>query len=212
MMYRIVTILGLCGLPAIVTGQATPAPAAPAAMRLCIAPATIVSAPNAADATTAVRDAFSNILAGPGISPIVLQSKLQSLVREEAKQANCSYLLMPTFKHVHKTSGTGILGKAALGAVQGGAYQAGGALGGTAARVAASAAQGAANQAVSSYASSTKTKDEMTLGVRLESASGQMLLEEKNSRKAESDGEDLLSPLVQQAADKIAALVTKPAR
>jgi hypothetical protein len=208
-MYRPFKILGLCALPAAVAAQGNPAPGASQGKRLCIAPATIESAPNATEAATAVRDAFTGMLTGPGIAPVALQSKLQSLVRQEAKQGDCSYLLIPTFKHVHKTSGGGVLGKAALGAVQSGAYQAGGVAAGTAARVAVGAAQGAANQAASNYAYSTKTKDEMTLGYRLESASGQVLLEEKNSRKAESDGEDMLSPLVQQAAEKIAVLVTK---
>lgn len=210
-MYRIVT-LALSTFPTVVAAQGSPGTSAATDRRLCIAPASVESAPNAADAMVAVRDAFSNVLAGPGVKPVALQAKLQSLVREEAKQSGCTYLLMPTFKHVHKTSGTGVLGKAALGAVQSGAYQVGGAASGTAARVAARAAEGAANQAVWNYASTTKTKDEMTLGVRLESSAGQVLLDEKTSRSAQSDGEDVLSPLVQQAAEKIAAIVTKPAR
>lgn len=206
MTYRRLGIALLAALPAAVIGQSTPG------ARICIAPATVESAPNAADAITAIRDAFSSLLTGPGITAVPLQSKLQSLVRDEAKQTGCPYLLATTFKHVHKTSGATILGKAALGAVETGAYQAAGAAGSTTARVAAGAATGAANQATWHYAYATKTKDEMTLGVRLESASGQVLLDDKASRKAQSDGEDVLTPLVQQAAEKIAAIVTKPTR
>ena len=210
-MYRFVTLV-LAAMPTIVAGQAASKAAAAGDRRVCIAPANVESAPNAADAMTAVRDAFTNVLAGPGIAPVALQAKLQSLAREEAKQSNCSYLLIPTFKHTRKTSGSGLLGKAALGAAQSGVHQATGAVGGPAARVAAGAAQGAANQAVWSYAAGTKTKDEMVLCVRLESGTGQVLLDEKGSRSAKSDGEDLLSPLVQQAAEKVAAIMTKPAR
>ena len=210
-MYKSFT-LALLAIPTVIGAQGVSKPSALGDRRICIAPASVESAPNAVDAAVAVRDAFSNLLAGPGISPIALQAKLQPLAREEAKQNSCSYLLIPTFKHVRKTSGTGILGKAALGAAQSGVSQATGAVGGTAARVAASAAQGAANGAVWSYAAGTKTKDEMMVGVRLESNTGQVLLDEKNSRSAKSDGEDLLSPLVQQAAEKIAAIVTKPVR
>jgi ABC-type uncharacterized transport system substrate-binding protein len=56
-----------------------------------------------------------------------------------------------------------------------------------------------------------KTKDEMTLSYRLESATGQVLSEDKSSRKAQSDGEDVLTPLVQKAAEKIVSAV-KPSR
>ncbi len=204
MTYRILAVALLSGAPAIMIAQAAPA------TRICIAPATIESAPSAADAMTAVRDAFSSMLSGPGITAVPLQAKLQSLVRQEAKQSNCTYLLIPTFKHVHKSSSGGLLGKAALGAVQSGAYQAGG--GSAASRVAAGAAQGAANQAEWHYAYTIKTKDEMTLGYRLESASSQVMLDDKASRKAESDGEDVLTPLVQQAAEKIVAAITKSTR
>jgi hypothetical protein len=206
MTYRTLGIALLCGVPTITSAQ----PAS--ATRVCIAPATIESAPNAAEAMTAVRDAFSSVLTGPGIAPVLLQAKLPSLVRAEAKQSNCTYLLIPTFKHVHKSSGNGILGKAALGAVQSGAYQAGGAAGSAAGRVGESAANGAANQALWHYEYAIKTKDEVSLGYRLESATGQLLLDDKASRKAESDGEDVLTPLVQQAAEKVVTIITKPTR
>lgn len=206
MTYRILATALLLGTSSVSAAQGA---AAPAGTRVCIAPATIESAPSAADAMTAIRDAFSNILSGPGITPVPLQSKLQSLVRDEAKQSNCAFLLLPTFKHVHKTSGAGLLGKAALGAVQSGAYEVGG--GSATTRVAAGAARGAANQAEWHYAYSVKTKDEMTLSYRLESAAGQVLSEDKASRKAESDGEDVLTPLVQKAAEKIVSVV-KPTR
>jgi len=204
MTYRFLGTSLLLGVPSLVVAQG-----AATGTRICIAPATIESAPSAADAMTAIRDAFSTMLTGPGITALPLQAKLQSLVRDEAKQSNCSFLLLPTFKHVHKTSGAGLLGKAALGAVQTGAYEVGGSS--TATRVAAGAARGAANQAEWHYAYSVKTKDEMTLSYRLESATGQVVSEDKSSRKAESDGEDVLTPLVQKVAEKIVS-AAKPSR
>ena len=207
MTYRILGTALLLGVSRASSGQGGLA-AAPTA-RICIAPATIESAPSAADAMTAIRDAFSSILSGPGITAVPLQSKLQSLVRDEAKQLNCSFLLLPTFKHVHKTSGGGMLGKAALGAVQAGSYEVGGSS--TATRVAAGAARGAANQAEWHYAYNVKTKDEMKLSYRLESPTGQVLADESVTRRAESDGEDVLTPLVQKAAEKVVSVV-KPTR
>ena len=203
MRYRFWGTAFVLGAPALAIAQGA------GAVRICIAPAAIEVAPSAADAMTAIRDAFSGMLAGPGITAVQLQAKLQSLARDEAKQSNCSFLVLPTFRHVHKTSGTGLLGKAALGAVQAGAYEVGG--NSVATRAAAGAARSAANQAALHYAYSVKTKDEMTLSYRLESATGQVLSEEKSSRKAESDGDDVLTPLVQKAAEKIVSIV-KPSR
>jgi hypothetical protein len=207
MTYRIFGTALLLAAPSFAGAQGAVGNAA--STRVCIAPAAIESAPSASDAMTAIRDAFSAMLAGPGITPVPLQAKLQSLVRDEAKQSNCAFLLLPTFKHIHKTSGAGLLGKAAFGAVEAGAYEVSGSS--TAARVAAGAAHGAANQAEWHYSYSVKTKDEMTLSYRLESATGQVLSEDKSSRKAQSDGEDVLTPLVQKAAEKIVSAV-KPSR
>ena len=66
-------------------------------------------------------------------------------------------------------------------------------------------------QAAYNYAASVHDKDEITLGYRLESGDGHVLVEKTDQRKAKSDGEDLLTPLVQQAAEAIAGAVTHPA-
>jgi hypothetical protein len=52
-----------------------------------------------------------------------------------------------------------------------------------------------------------QTKDEFTLAWRLEGPNGAELKEGKEKKKAKSDGEDLLTPLVQSAAEAIAAAV-----
>ena len=77
-------------------------------------------------------------------------------------------------------------------------------------RVAASAAAGAAANAASDYAAGSRVKDELTLKYRLESAGGKVLVEKSDKRKAESDGEDLLTPMVRPAAEAVAQAVTKP--
>jgi len=48
----------------------------------------------------------------------------------------------------------------------------------------------------------------MTLGYRLETADGKVLVEKKEKRKATSDGEDLLTPMVARAAEAIVAART----
>jgi hypothetical protein len=107
----------------------------------------------------------------------------------------------------------GLFGKVASGAVQQGAYAASGATSSTVGRVVAGAAAGAATSTAYDYASSSRAKDELTLAYRLESASGAVLLEKSEKRKAQSDGEDLLTPLVQRAAEAVAnAAVTASTR
>jgi hypothetical protein len=47
----------------------------------------------------------------------------------------------------------------------------------------------------------------MKLGYRLEDASGKVVAEHADKRKASSDGEDLLGPLAQRQAEAIVAVV-----
>jgi hypothetical protein len=179
--------------------------------RICLAPARIETAVgNASDAVNAVRETFTTYLTGPSLEVRPLSARLASQVREEAKAAACPYLLLPTVKHVRKTGGGGLLSRLAGGAVQQGAWSAGAAAGSTIGGIAAGAAAGAAGAAAFDYASSVRTKDEMKLGYRLESAAGTVLVEKTEKRKAQSDGEDLLTPLVEHAAEAVAAAARKP--
>jgi hypothetical protein len=82
-----------------------------------------------------------------------------------------------------------------------------GGAGSTAGRIAASAAAGAARTAAWDYAHNFRSKDELTLSWRLEGPDAAEVKKGKAKRKAESDGEDLLTPLVQSAAETIAAAV-----
>jgi len=181
--------------------------------RVCLAPTSVeVSSGDATTAGTAVRDVFTSFLTGPSLHPQVLTARLASQVGEEARQASCPYLLLTTLKHEHKRSGGGVLGRMAAGAAQQGAWEAGVSSGSTAGRIAGQAAYGAAGQAAYNYAVSVHDKDEITLGYRLESGDGQVLIEKTDKRKAKSDGEDLLTPMVQQASEAIAGVITGPAR
>ena len=102
-----------------------------------------------------------------------------------------------------------MFGKMAAGAAQQGAYEAGVASGSTVGRIAGTAAYGAAGQAAYNYAVAVHNKDEITLKYRLEKSDGTVLAEKEDKRKAKSDGEDLLTPMVQQASEAIATAVGK---
>jgi hypothetical protein len=176
--------------------------------RICLAPASVESGSGSAtSAGDAVRESFTSYLTGPSLRTDPLKARLASQVKEEAKQAGCPYLLLTTIKHVQKRSGGGLLKRMAAGAAQQGAWEAGVTSGSAAGRIAGQAAYGAAGQAAHDYAYTVRNKDELTLGYRLEAPDGKVLIEKRDKRKAQQDGEDLLTPMVQTASEAIAAAV-----
>ena len=179
---------------------------APTTRKVCLAPASVVSAPSGSDPVAAMRETFTSFLTGPTLGVTPLEARLESQVRQEAKLAGCSYLLLPSIKHQRKT-GRSLLGRVAGGAAEQGAWSVAGSAGSTAGRIAASAAAGAARTAAYDYAYSFRSKDELSLEWRLLGADGAELKKGKGKKKAESDGEDLLTPLVQSASETIAAAV-----
>jgi len=178
--------------------------------RVCLAPTTVeASTGDANTVVKAVAERLTEFLSGPSLGVQPLSARLTSQVRMEAQQANCRFLLLTTAKQEHK-SGSTVLGNAAGQAVQAGAWRAAGSVGSTAGGVAASAVGGAASGAAWDLASGVKAHDELSLTYRLEGADGKVLTEKTDKRKAGSDGEDLLTPLAQQAAEAVAAAVTAP--
>ena len=175
-------------------------------VHVCLAPASAQLVAGSTDAAIdAVRATFTSFLTGPSLAIQPLTSRLASQVREEAKSANCPYLVLTTFKH-ERNAGHHILGRAATGAVEEGAWNVLVSTSSTPTKVAAAATRSAAS-ATRELSSSFRAKDEVTLGYRLEGADGKVLLEKSEKRKASSDGEDLLTPLVEHAAESIAAVV-----
>lgn len=179
----------------------------PVVTPICLAPTTVEAAPSGVNPLAAVRDAFTSFLTGPTLSVQPLNARLQSQVRQEAKLADCKFLLLTTIKHQRKNGG-GILGKIVGGAAQQGAWAMSGSVAGSVVgQMAVGAAAGAASTAVSDYATNSKQTDELTLSYRLESGDGKVLIEKSEKRKAKSDGEDFLTPLAEKAAEAIADAV-----
>jgi outer membrane lipoprotein SlyB len=208
--FRALAALAFATTPLARAAAQDPAPAGPSVAQICLAPATVEAAPNGVDPVAAVSAAFSTFLNGPTLAVQPLGSRLQSQARQEAKLGGCGFLLLTTVKHERKTGGGGILGKMAGGAVQQGAWAVGGSVGGSmAGRVAAGAVAGAASSTINDYAMSSRQKDELTLTYRLEDGNGKVLAEDSEKRKAKADGEDLLTPIAQKAAEAIAEVVAK---
>ena len=180
------------------------------AAQICVAPVSAsMAGSSSADASAAVTEMFKSYLTGPTLSVALLSARLASQAREEAKRADCRFVLFVSIKHERKSETRGILGRVASRAAQDAAWSAGVNASSAAGRVAAGALAGAARAAAASIATTTKVRDEMELSYRLESGAGAVIAENKANRKAKSDGEDLLTPLVEHAAEEIATAVSK---
>jgi hypothetical protein len=71
----------------------------------------------------------------------------------------------------------------------------------------ANAAASAAAEAARGLATNVKTRDELTLDWRLETMDGAIVAKNSAKAKASSDGQDLLTPMVERAAETIANAV-----
>ncbi|HEX6048750.1 MAG TPA: hypothetical protein VFZ21_05770 [Gemmatimonadaceae bacterium] len=175
---------------------------------ICLAPTRAeMVAGNSETAIAAVREAFASFLTGPSLGARPLNARLASQAREEARLASCRYVLLTTIKHQRKQD-NGFLRRAAGGVAEAGAREVLGGARSTEARIAANAATSAA-AAVREMTYGFKTKDVLELGYRLESADGTVLLEKSEKRTAKSDGEDVLTPLVERASEAVASVVVK---
>lgn len=160
----------------------------------------------AGDVSGALRDLLTSYLTGPSLKAVPLEARLQSQAVEEARQKGCGNILTATL--TRKRSGGGVLGKALGQAAGTAAWYVPGAASATG--VVARGAVIAGAQAVSTVASSTRAKDEMRLDYKLSS------LDEVASAKpvtlqakAQADGEDILTPLAEKAAETIASRIQK---
>jgi hypothetical protein len=160
---------------------------------------------NATDVASSVRDAFASYLTGPSLQATLLQARLPSPAMEEAAQRHCSHVLTVT---VSRKRGGGAFSRIAGQAAGTAAWHIPG--GGT---VGSAVARGAAigtTQAVAALASSTRAKDEMQMEYRVSSPAGATELgPTREKRKAKVDGEDLLTPLVEKAAETIVGTLVK---
>ena len=200
----------LAGSIAPASAQDPAAPAAAASSQACVA----IVMPSATgvdgDATafsTSLRDLFASYLTGPSLRAISLEARLSSQAIEEARQKQCAYVLLTTI--ARKRDGGSGWGRA-LGQAAGSAAYYGIPYGGGAAAAAARGAAVAGAHAVSTMASTTRAKDEVTLEYRIGTADAVLRTAPKTEKaKARSDGEDLLTPLVEKAAGSVAAVVTR---
>jgi len=196
-------------------------PKAPGKIRIGVAPpdAQVGQGSNTgADYSTPIRNAEIALMSGPAVEIAPLDSHIAMQLQAEAQQKQCDYIL---FSAVAVKHGGGFGKFAKFGGVAASmtpmgamAHGMGGAVAASAASVAASAAAQAAQQQamnqLASFNGQIKQKDDVTVQYQLV-ATGQSapVLQETLRGKAKSDGEDVLTPLLQQTANNVLGQVSK---
>ncbi|HXG93340.1 MAG TPA: hypothetical protein VNN73_13415 [Blastocatellia bacterium] len=162
---------------------------------------------NAMVAAEAVRNTFARDLNRPTVEVIALNARAPQQAIDEAKQSQCDYVLFSGL--TQKKGGGGMFGKIAgnIGGAVASTIPYGSSTGGAAARAAAATAI----YTTAEIAASVKAKDEITLDYRLETTDGaaKPVIETSGKAKAKSDGEDVITPMIEKAATAILAAVKK---
>ena len=172
-----------------------------------ILPTVQMNAGNAAQAAEALRNSFAGYLNGPTIEVVTLSARLPSLALDEARKSECDYVLSASMT-VKKGGGASMFGRA-IGNIAGSAagHIPGG---GSASTGAARSAAIAGVYTTAAIANSIKAKDEVSLEYKLDHVeTTKTSVTSKDKAKASEDGEDVISPLVQKAAQAIVAAVSK---
>ena len=181
------------------------ATAAPGACIAVVLPSAQGIAGDATEFSKSLRELFLSYLNGPSLRAVPLEARLASQALEEAQQKDCGHVLLTSIaRKRNEGSQLGRIFKeaAAPAAVYGIPY------GGGAGEAAVRGAVIGGAHAVSSMARTSKARDEVTLEYRVGAPSTVMQsAPQRMNAKAKTDGEDLLTPLVEKAAESIAVSV-----
>lgn len=219
---------GMAGMPnASMQGQSGAAiplpqalgPKAPGRLRIGIAPAQaqLGQGNNAqADYSTPIRNAIVYMMAGPAVEIAALDSRIPIQLQAEAQQKQCDYILLSSVTVRHGGGGFGKFMKAgsmasSITPVGMMAHSVGAmAASQAAAQAAAMTAQQQAMNQLSQFNGQIKSKDDVTVDYQLyPTGQAQPKLQSSLKGKAKSDGEDVLTPLIQQTANSVLTEVTK---
>lgn len=157
---------------------------------------------SATELAGAIQNTLTEYLKSPNVEVVQLESKLATAIDAEAKQKECDYVIYANVSH-KKGGGGGMFGKV-LGNIAGSAIsQVGYGTGSVAGTVVGQAASQAVYTAAGA-SSNVKSKDEITLDVRLNTPGNTSpALSKQVKAKAKSNGEDIISPLIEQVAQAI---------
>jgi hypothetical protein len=154
---------------------------------------------NALALANAIQNTLVQYLKGTKIEIVPLEAKLASAIDAEAKEKACDFILYATVSHKKGGGGFGMFKK--IAPVLGSVVPMAGMVGIVAGTVASTAISTAAT-------SNVKPKDELTLDIKLQNGST-VALTKQFKAKAKSAGEDVISPIVEQAAIALVETVGK---
>lgn len=162
---------------------------------------------SATDLAAAVQNTLTSFLKVPNIEVVSIEARLSSAIAAEAQQKECDYVIYTNVSH--KKGGGGGFGSMfgqALGSAIG---QTGiGHTGSTAGNLAGQIATRSIVSATS-VSSSVKSKDEITLDVKLSKSDGANALAKVYKVKAKSNGDDIISQVIEQVSEEIVKLIGK---
>jgi hypothetical protein len=162
---------------------------------------------NQAELSASVQQLLASYLVGPTVETVPLTARTPAQINLEAQQKGCDFVLYTSLSQKQKTSLFGNLIKIAAPAVaapmQGDTSNQGNSVGNV-------AQQSANNVLVAATAGSVKAKDIVTLEFSLVAVNAKTpLVKSAVKAKAKADGEDVLTPLVEQAATAITDALAK---
>ena len=163
-----------------------------------VKPKVRVGSGDTAQASETIRSMLSEYLSGPTMQVILLEARLPDQFEEEARRAGCDYILSTEVIH-HRGTSSGALGRAL------------GNFGYVPAKDAiTSIVLSGAVRTAADVASSIKAKDEVQLEFLLRRpGTATPLLTKTVKGRARSDGEDILTPLIEHAATEIGGAVAR---
>jgi hypothetical protein len=162
---------------------------------------------NSAELSGAIQNTLTEYLKSPNVELVALEAKLPSAIDAEAKSKECDYVIYANVSH-KKGGGGGMFGKM-LGNVAGSAISRVGYGSGSVAGHVAGHAASEAIYTASSMSQNVKSKDELTLDIKVNSTGGAAALAKQYKQKAKGDGDDIITPIIEQAAQAILDAVAK---
>jgi hypothetical protein len=183
-------------------------PKKPGAVRIgIILPQAVQPTSSALNARDELRNEWMQLFTGPNLEPVKINAGLPEQGLAEAKALNCDYVVFSTL--TQKTDNSGMKKLGLLRAASSMMPMAGMASG-MAGMVATTAAQTAMTTSVD-MGSLVKAKQEISLQYKLVSVNTlQPVMESTSSAKATQDGQDIITPLVTQAARAMFSKIQLP--
>jgi hypothetical protein len=154
---------------------------------------------NAAELAAAIRNTLVEYLKSPTVEVVLIDAKLPSQIDAEARQKECDFVIYTSVEH--KKGGGGKFGAfaPALSHVASLGGYGGSTAGAVAGQVASTVIITAAN-----VSANVKAKDQLTLDMKLQApGNAAAAIEKQFKAKAQSNGEDIISPIIEQTAQAI---------